>query len=234
MFRTITKIFVITVFFLFPISISNSISAQETSNVYFENNDLGVRILKSDLPPYFKDIDTKNWKTLSLPNEGIEFMYPPNTCVESAEFRSNIISSCDTMIIISFKGDVHLTFILSNEPFAKFADYFGFEKYLPDTSEVDSIWDYGVAGGAEDIYGDKWKGLRGYGATSQYDEGIYVGVTDKEDIFFFMDRPEKCNIIFSYYMGPNTDLCEDTEFHESSFDEYAFYKLVSSLTIKGE
>ena len=234
MSRTITKFFFFSVFIFITILFFNSVAAQVNSKIFFESKDLGVRIYKSDLPPYYKKFDTKNWNTYSLTTEGIKFSYPPNTCLESTIFSSKKTSSCDTMITISFKGRVHVDFILSSEPFEYFADNFGFEKYLPDTSKVDSVWDFGVLGRAEEFLGDKWRGLSGFGTARLYGEEGYIGATDEHAIFFFMFRPEKCNIIFSYYSGPNTDLCEDSGFPESSFDEYAFFEMVSSLTFTGD
>ena len=48
---------------------------------------------------------------------------------------------------------------------------------------------------ALEINRDEWKGLRGYGAARQYSGGSYVGQTDEERIFLFMERPKNCNII---------------------------------------
>lgn len=233
MFITITKISVIPILFLFPISISNNIVAQESSKYDFEYKDLGVHISKSNLSPYHQEIDTKNWETFSMPNEGLEFSYPSNTCIETKEYESRIRSSCDTIITISFHFRIYVELILSNESFGIIADKLGFEKNLSYMSKTDSIWSFGAEGTdwVEEFNGDKWKGLHGWSPARQYGEEGYIGLTDQEQIFFIMERANNCNIIFTYYSGPYADLCEESKTPESSFDEIAFFEMVSSLTL---
>ena len=230
MCKSITILSMISIFIFIHTFILRIVPAQISSKIYIEDKDYGYSLYLSDLTVYKNTFSKNDWQIMSLPNHGIEFSYPPNACIEYSSFRSRIISGCDTMITISFKGDSYVKFILSNDPFEKFADYFGFFKFLPDTTEIDSIWDFGTLGEATDIIHDNWKGLKGYSAARQYSEGRYVGQTDQERIFLFMERPDNCNIIFSYYMGPNIDLCEDSGIPNSSLNENDFYKIVSSLS----